>query len=54
MLIVLILVVFNLNFMMLSFLMGPGAHGAMRFVMWQKDQKSVCAMSVAIVREAQT
>ena len=30
------------------------AHGAMRSLMWHKDQKSVCAMILAIVNEAET
>ena len=30
------------------------AHGAMRSLMWHKNQKSVCAMILAIVNEAQT
>ncbi len=30
------------------------SHDAMRSVMWQKDQKSVCALVLAIVNEAQT
>ncbi len=30
------------------------AHDAMRSVMWHKDQKSVCALVLAIVNEAQT
>ncbi len=29
-------------------------HDAMRSVMWHKDQKSVCAVVLAIVTEAQT
>ncbi len=29
-------------------------HDAMRSVMWHKDQKSVCALVLAIVNEAQT
>ncbi len=30
------------------------SHDAMRSVMWHKDQKSVCALVLAIVNEAQT
>ena len=30
------------------------AHGAMRSFMWHKDQKSVCAVILAIANEAQT
>ena len=30
------------------------AHGAMRSLMWHENQKSVCAMILAIVKEAQT
>ncbi len=30
------------------------SHEAMRSVMWHKDQKSVCALVLAIVNEAQT
>ncbi len=30
------------------------SHDAMRSVMWHKDQKSVCAVVLAIVNEAQT
>ncbi len=30
------------------------SHDAMRSLMWHKDQKSVCALVVAIVDEAQT
>ena len=30
------------------------AHGAMRSLMWHKNEKSVCAMILAIVNEAQT
>ncbi len=30
------------------------SHDAMRTLMWQKDQKSVCALVLAIVNEAQT
>ena len=30
------------------------AHSAMRALMWHKDQKSVCALILAIVSEAQT
>ncbi len=31
-----------------------GSDDAMRSVMWHKDQKSVCALVLAIVNEAQT
>ncbi len=30
------------------------SHDAMRSVMWHKDQKSVCALVLAIVNEAKT
>ncbi len=30
------------------------SHDAMRSVMWHKDQKSVCALVLAVVNEAQT
>ncbi len=30
------------------------SHDAMRSLMWHKDQKSVCALVLAIVNEAQT
>ena len=30
------------------------SHDAMRSIMWHKDQKSVCALVLAIVNEAQT
>ncbi len=30
------------------------SHDAMRSVMWHKDQKSICALVLAIVNEAQT
>ncbi len=34
--------------------MFQDSHDAMRSLMWHKDQKSVCALVLAIVNEAQT
>ncbi len=36
-----------------SFCVFQDSHDAMRSLMWHKDQKSVCALVLAIVNEAQ-
>ena len=42
------------NFLLLHAEIFRDSHDAMRSVMWHKDQKSVCALVLAIVNEAQT